>query len=356
MIVIIDTLDNRLILHVDMDAFFASVEQKDNPSLKGKPVIVGGTGERCVVSTCSYEARKYGVHSAMPVFVARQKCPMGIFLPVRYNRYKEISNEIFNILRYVTPLVEPLSIDEAFLDLSESDFDDGLEAAKYIKDRVFKELGLTLSVGISYNKGLAKLASDWNKPNGIKIISRDDVPEILLPLPISKIFGVGKKSVHRLNNIGIFTVKDLYDLPLDFFLEYMGNKHGRDIYERIRGIDSRSVETYRDRKSIGKERTLINNTNNKSDLLNYLKLFSQEIGEILNKKSMKCKTIVLKYKTKDFETHTRSKTLVYYTSDSEAIFNTAKEILQQESIPDIRLIGLTVSSLKDGEAEQLTLF
>ena len=163
----------RTILHVDMDAFFASVEQADNPKLKGKPVIVGGIGERGVVSTCSYEARRYGVKSAMPIFIAQRLCPNGIYLKVRYWRYKEISNKIFEVFKEVTPLVEPLSIDEAFLDITDTRFKDGMEAAAYIKNRVRKEVGLTLSIGISYNKFLAKLASDWNKPNGIKIITKE---------------------------------------------------------------------------------------------------------------------------------------------------------------------------------------
>ena len=203
---------HRIILHVDMDAFFASVEQLDNPHLKGKPVIVGGVSERGVVSTCSYEARKFGVKSAMPVFMAQRLCPKGYFVRVRYHRYKEISNKIFAIFREVTQLVEPLSIDEAYLDVTNSRFTSGMEAAIYIKNRVFKEIGLTLSIGISYNKFLAKLASDWNKPNGIKVIEKDMIPEILLPLSISKIYGLGKKSVQRLNNMGIFIIEDLYSL------------------------------------------------------------------------------------------------------------------------------------------------
>ena len=262
---------NKVILHVDMDAFFASVEQADNPYLRGKPVIIGGTSERGVVSTCSYEARKFGVHSAMPVFMAKGLCPMGIFLPVRMERYKEVSNKIFNIFKEVTPLIEPLSIDEAFLDLTEAEFKSGIDAAFYIKNKVKKELGLNLSIGISYNKFLAKLASDWNKPNGLKVIEEDMLPDILFPLSISKIYGLGKRSVDKLNNMGLFTVKDLYELPLEFFIEYMG-KQGIEIYERIRGIDSREVKISRERKSVGKERTFKANIGNKEELKEYLKI------------------------------------------------------------------------------------
>ena len=347
---------DRIILHVDMDAFFASVEQRDNPNLKGKPVIVGGVGERGVVSTCSYEARKYGVHSAMPGFIARNKCPMGIFVPVRYWRYKEVSDEIFKVFKEVTPLIEPLSIDEAFLDLSESKFDDGQKAAFYIKERVRKELGLTLSIGISYNKFLAKLASEWNKPNGIMVINENMVPDILLPLSISKIFGLGKKSVQKLNNMGIFTVEDLYQLPKEFFLEYMG-KSGMEIYDRIRGIDNREVRVFRERKSVGKETTLKTNTMDKEELLKYISVFSKQISTILVNKKMLGKTVTLKYKTKEFESHTRSKTLNNYICDSEDIYNVCKELLEAEELYDeLRLIGVSISSFKESKVEQLTLF
>ena len=347
---------DRIILHVDMDAFFASVEQLDNPSLRGKPVIVGGVSERGVVSTCSYEARKYGVHSAMPGFMARSKCPMGIFLPVRYGRYKEISNKIFDIFKEITPVIEPLSIDEAFLDITDTDFKDGKRVALYIKDRVKKEIGLNLSIGISYNKFLAKLASDWNKPNGIMEIRKDMIPDILLPLSISKIHGLGKKSVGKLNNMGIFTVQDLYLLPREFFHSYLG-KSGIEIYNRIRGLDDREVKVTRERKSVGKERTLKFNTSDKDELLVYLKDFSEEVSRILASKNMMGKTITLKYKTGEFENHTRSKTLNKYIYTSEDIYSVCRELLELEDLKDeLRLIGLSVSSFKETEIEQLSLF
>lgn len=347
---------DRIIIHVDMDAFFAAVEEKDNPSLRGKAVIVGGVGERGVVSTCSYEARKYGVHSAMPGFMARNKCPMGIFVQVRYSRYKEISDEIFEIFREITPLIEPLSIDEAFLDITESRFKDGLEAAIFIKERVRRQLGLTLSVGISYNKFLAKLASDWNKPNGIMEIKKDMIPEILFPLPVGKIFGLGKKSVNKLNNMGIFTIKELYDMPKSFFVEYMG-KLGLDIYNRIRGIDERPLNISRERKSVGKERTLKVNTLEKEKLLEYIKVFSKEISDILKEKNMVGRTITVKYKTGEFESHTRSKTLNKFIQNEEDIFTVSREILEMEELKEeLRLIGISISSFKETKTEQLTFF
>lgn len=346
----------RIILHVDMDAFFASVEQLDNKSLKGKPVIVGGVSERGVVSTCSYEARKYGIHSAMPIFIARKLCPHGIYVRTRMFRYKEVSRKVFNILREVTELIEPLSIDEAYLDITNSRFKSGIEAAKYIKYRVFKEVGLTISIGISYNKFLAKLASDWNKPNGIKIITKDMIPNILLPFPISKIHGLGKKSAEKLNNIGIFTVKDLYDMPKEFYIEYLG-KYGLEIYDRIRGIDTREVEVERDRKSYGRERTLKSDTKDKDELLQYLMDFCKEISEQLVRLNIEGKTITVKYKTESFQSHTRSKTLNFYTNNFKDIYRICEEILNNEEIKEnIRLIGVTVSSFKESSIEQLTLF
>lgn len=346
----------RIILHVDMDAFFASVEQLDNKSLRGKPVIVGGVSERGVVSTCSYEARKYGVHSAMPIFIARKLCPYGIFVRTRFYRYKEISNKVFNILRDVTSIIEPLSIDEAYLDITNSKFKSGLEAAKYIKYRVLKEVGLTISVGISYNKFLAKLASDWNKPNGIMIIDKEMMPDLLMPFPVSKIYGLGKKSVEKLNNMGIFIVKDLYEMPKEFYIEYLG-KYGLEIYDRIRGIDNREVVPVRDRKSFGKETTLKSDTNDKEELLSYLKEFSKEISNYLINKNIYGKTITVKYKTESFVNHTRSKTLNYYTNDFNEIYSTCEEIIENENITEnIRLIGVTISSFKENTIEQLTLF
>lgn len=347
---------DRIIIHVDMDAFFASVEVMDNPSLKGKPVIVCGQGERGVVSTCSYEARRYGIHSAMPVFIAVKKCPMGEFIPVRMNRYKDISSKIFDIFKEYTEIIEPLSIDEAFLDLTSTEYNDGIEVANLIKDRVKREIGLTLSVGVSYNKFLAKLASDWNKPNGIKVITKDMIPDILLPLNINKVFGIGKKTVSKLNNIGIFTIKDLYEMPQEFYMEYMG-KLGIDIYKRIRGIDNREVIVSRERKSIGKETTFKSDIIDKSELLHYLLKFSREINNILEKKDMEGKTITLKYKTASFENHTRSKTFNHYIRATEEIYNISKELLDNEKLQEpLRLIGISISSFRETENRQITFF
>ncbi|GAA0727286.1 DNA polymerase IV [Clostridium malenominatum] len=344
---------NKIIMHMDVDAFFASVEQMDNPELKGKPVIVGGVGERGVVATCSYEARKYGVHSAMPTFKAKQRCPLGIYLPTRHERYSQISKEIFKILYSLTPMVEPVSIDEAYLDITEVKMKP-IECAEFLKREVKKQIGLTVSVGVSYNKFLAKLASDWNKPNGIKVITENMIPEILKPLPLSKVHGMGKKSVEKMNNIGIFTIEDMYKLSKEFCVEYFG-KFGLEIYDRIRGIDYREVEVIRERKSIGRETTLRKDLTDKEEMKKYIKYFSEEVSETLNSKNMWGKTITVKVKTSKFVNHTKSKTINFYTNDHREIYKVSCEILEEMELEDsVRLIGLTISTLTENKVEQLS--
>lgn len=346
---------NKVILHVDMDSFFASVEVMDNQKLKGKPIIVGGTSERGVVATCSYEARKYGVKSAMPIYIARSLCPTGIFLPTRINRYKEVSKEIFKVFYNVTPYVEPLSIDEAYLDITNSK-NDPISVANYIKRTVYNITGLTLSVGISYNKFLSKLASDWNKPSGLKVITEDMIPEILFPLSLNKVYGLGKKSVKKLNDIGIFNIEELHNLPKEILIEFFG-KYGVEIYNRIRGIDKRSVEISRQIKSIGRETTLKTDTNDKDELKSYIKSFSVSISRELLKRYISGKTITLKIKTSNFDNHTKSKTLPHYISKEEDIYKEACDILMNLPLNEkIRLIGVSISSLLENKLEQITLF
>jgi len=338
-----------------MDAFFAAVEVWDNPNLKGKPVIVGGTSDRGVVATCSYEARKFGVRSAMPTYIAKARCPHGIFIHPRHDRYKEVSNKIFDILYSVTNKIEPVSIDEAYLDITDLNLE-AKNVANIIKTRVRNKLGLTISVGISYNKFLAKLASDWNKPDGLMMITKSMVPKILLPLSLNKIHGLGEKSVKKLNNIGIFTVEQLYSLPQEFFFSYFG-KFGREIYERIRGEDEREVITFRERKSVGRETTLKQNTKDKEQLKEYVKEFATEIEEYLSARSFSGKTITLKVKSASFENHSKSKTLNKYINLKEHIYEEGCKLLDSlELKEELRLIGLSISSLKTNEVEQLTLF
>lgn len=342
-------------MHVDMDAFFSSVEVLDDKSLKGKPVIVGGVSQRGVVATCSYEARKFGVSSAMPIYKAKALCPNGVFLPTRHSRYKEVSNKVFEILYKVTENIEPVSIDEAYLDITDIKKDPILTALK-IKSMIKLELGLNISVGISYNKFLAKLASDWDKPNGLKIITEDMVPKILMDLPIKKVHGLGKKAEKKLNSIGVFTIEDLYDLPKELMQVYFG-KQGLEIYDRIRGVDKRQVSIERERKSIGRETTLKKDTMDKEELKGYIKVFAQDIENQLERKNLRGKTITLKIKNSEFENHTRSRTLSKYIYSKEDIFLEVEKILDSIVIDEyIRLIGVTLSNLSDYETEQLTIF
>lgn len=345
----------RKIIHVDLDAFFASVEIIDNPSLKGKPVIVGGSSSRGVVCTCSYEARKYGVHSAMPGFMAKKRCPHGIFLPVRHRRYNEVSREVFKIFYDLTNMVEPLSIDEAYIDVTNID-EDPIKIAYYIKEQVLKKTGLTISVGISYNKFLAKLASDWNKPDGIKIITKEMIPDILKPLSINKVYGIGKKSAERLKKIGIFKIEDLLQLPKEYLIEFLG-KYGNEVYDRIRGKDNRQVKPSRERKSIGRETTLEKDTKNPEALRKYLHDFAQNVSKNLTNKGVLAKTVTVKIKTSTFENHTKSRTIHDYINSSSEIYKIASDILDEIDLKDgIRLIGLTVSNLSQNATEQLSFF
>lgn len=347
---------NRKILHVDMDAFFASVEQLDNPALRGKPVIVGGSSDRGVVSTCSYEARKYGVHSAQPTYMAKKLCPDGIFVRGNMSRYSEVSKQVFDILYSICDKVQVVSIDEAYLDVTDL-FYSPRYIAEYIKSRVKEEIGLTLSVGISYNKFLAKLASDWNKPDGIKEISIEMVPDILKPLAIRKVHGLGKKSVERLNKIGIFTIGDILNYDREFFNDFMG-KFGLEIYDRVRGIDNRPVEVSSgSRKSIGTETTLKEDIDDIETLKSYLSKFSKKIETMLEKKHVAAKTVTIKLKTYDFHQHTRSKTINHYIHKHTDIETIAFDLLDEYKLETkVRLIGLTVSNLEDRGQEQLTLF
>lgn len=348
-------VQNRKILHVDMDAFFAAVEQLDHPEWQGKPVIVGGVSRRGVVSTASYEARVYGVHSAMPGFQAKKLCPHGIFVRGNMQRYKEISDQVFKILGDVTDIIQPVSIDEAYLDVT-GIFHSPEYIGKYIKKRVKEETGLTISVGISYNKFLAKLASEWNKPDGFYVITKDMVPDILKPLAISKVHGLGKKSVERLNRIGIFTIGDLLQYRKEDLKLFLGS-WGEEIYERIRGIDDRPVNLDRERKSIGKETTLKEDTDDKEVMKACLLDFSESVAKVMKRKSVEAKTVTVKFKTKDFEGHTRSRTLSMPVSRAEDIYEEAVHVLEQIDFPKkIRLIGLSMSNLVPLEERQITLF
>lgn len=337
-----------------MDAFYAAVEEADNPRLKGHPVIVGGRKRHGIVTTANYEARKFGIHSAMPIFMARQRCPQGYYIAPRMARYQEVSREVFKILYSITDLVEPLSIDEAYLDISRIDRNP-LDIVKDIKHRVLRETGLTMSVGISYNKFLAKLASEWNKPNGLKIITRDMIPEILLPLPVNSVYGIGKISKKKLNDIGIYIIEDLMRLSEEFLVELFG-KSGRETYYRIRGIDNRVVETNRERKSIGTERTF-KGTRDIELLKDYLHSYALEIESSLERKGLQARTIILKVKDDKFRTQTRSRTMPSHITSAKDIYEIGLSLFEEiELTKDLRLIGLTASNLIGMGLEQLSLF
>lgn len=343
------------IIHVDMDAFYASVEEHDNPKLRGLPVIVGGISDHGIVTTANYHARKYGVHSAMPIFMAKKKCPHGCFVPCRMSRYQEVSKQVFQVLYEFTDLVEQVSIDEAYLDISKID-SPPLEIVEKIKKRVMESTGLTMSVGISYNKFLAKLASDWNKPNGVKIIKQGMVPEILLPLPVKSVHGIGPKSAKKLNSIGIYLVEDLLRLSEEFLIELFG-KSGRETYNRIRGIDSRQINLNRERKSLGIERTFERGTSDKEELKRYLESFVLELAGDLEYRRIHTRTITLKIKDENFRTQTRSRTLTSHISSPKDIFEVSINLLDEINITErIRLLGVTASNLITIDLEQLTLF
>lgn len=346
---------NRIIFHVDMDAFFASVEELDNPNLKKYPVIVAGSSDRGVVTTANYPARKYGLHSAMPVFMAKKLCPHVVIVPVRKHRYSEMSKKIYSILNEFTPLTEMVSLDEAYMDMTKFT-DDPFLTAENIQNRVFIETGLTMSIGISFNKFLAKIASDWNKPNGIKEINENMIPDILLDLPLRKVHGLGNVSIKKFNNIGVYSVEDLYKLSEEFLVEFLGT-HGTEIYNRIRGIDNRLVMPYQERKSIGTESTFSSDISNLDELESIMDEYSKEITALLIKKGFMTKTLTVKLKDSDFKSKSRSETFIEYTDDIDTISIKARQLLKSLfTEANYRLMGLTASNLIDNTFKQLSLF
>ena len=348
-----------MILHIDMDAFYASVEQLDNPELKGKCVMVGGTSNRGVVSAASYEARKLGVHSAMPAFQARQKCPDGIFLHPRMERYKEVSHQIMAILRDFSPLVEPVSIDEAYLDISGSRrlYGDPIEAARQIKQKIKETVGLTSSVGLAPNKFLAKIASDMNKPDGLTVIMPEQVAQFIDGLPIQKVPGVGKKTAGQLTLMGINTLGDIHKFPEKMLFERLG-KFGRRLVQLASGIDNTPVTPHTPHKSISTERTLAENTRDKQLLKQHLLSQSEEVARQLRKAGVRAKTITLKAKYADFTLVTRRTTLSTPTQSSKTIYLHAAKLLDAYKLPQpLRLIGVGTSGFKSGSMPvQLDLF
>lgn len=337
----------RKIIHVDMDAFYASVEQLDNPDLIGKPVAVGGSEKRGVVSAASYEARKFGVRSAMSGILARKKCPHIIFVKPRFYRYKEISSKIRTIFYDYTDLVEPLSLDEAYLDVTENKKGNPSASliAREIRDRIWEELGLRASAGISINKFLAKVASDINKPNGQKTINPEEVIPFLEELPVAKFYGVGKVTAAKMHNNGIFKGLDLKERTLEELVKLFG-KSGKHYYNIVRGIHKSEVKPNRIRKSIAAERTFFENISSEIFMLEKLEKIAIELEKRMKNSETKGKTVTLKIKYSDFTQQTRSKTIPTFVNKKDDFFPLVKELLLQEEMKNsVRLLGISISNL-----------
>ncbi|GAB3818352.1 DNA polymerase IV [Pontibacter rugosus] len=353
----------RKIIHVDMDAFFASVEQRDNPELRGKPVAVGGSKARGVVAAASYEARKYGVHSALASKIAAQRCPHLIFVKARFDVYSAVSRQIREIFHSYTDLVEPLSLDEAYLDVTENKI--GMPSAsiiaKEIKQRILEETGLTASAGVSYNKFLAKIASDMNKPDGFTLITPDKAEDLVAGLEIEKFHGIGKVTAAKMQHMGILTGADLKLRTEEELVRNFG-KVGRYYYRISRAQDEREVQPHRIRKSIGSERTFDIDLTEEDDMLERLQFLSEEVAQDMARLQAAAKTVTVKIKYFDFTQNTRSKTYLSDFSSASAIYTIARELLHTPQLPayPVRLLGISVSSLtyqhdKQQEGYQLTL-
>ena len=351
---------SRKIIHLDMDAFYPSVEVLDNPGLKGRPVIVGGGKERGVVSSASYEARKFGVHSALPMASALRLCPQGIFLPVRMDRYREISRRIFEIFKRYTPLVEPLSIDEAFLEVTGSErlYGAAVDIAVRIKQQVFHEIGLTVSAGVAPSKFVAKIASDVNKPDGLTVVSPEKVRDFLNPLPVGRMWGVGKVTQEKLLRMNVRTFEDLSNLPIEVLEQKLGLQ-GRKMHFLSMGMDVRDVEPERDVKSIGHEETFAEDLTDLEMLRKKLLLLAEKAARRMRRKGLIGKSISLKVKYHDFKQVTRSGVLDAYSDDGPFLYAEACRLLTKTEAgkKPIRLLGISVSQLcLQSGGDQLSLF
>jgi DNA polymerase-4 len=343
-----------------MDAFFASVEQRDNPVLHGKPVAVGGSRERGVVAAASYEAREFGVRSAMPSSIAARKCPGLIFVKPRFEVYKEVSQQIREIFYAYTDLVEPLSLDEAFLDVTENkrQMNRATDIAREIRQRIFDETGLTASAGISVNKFIAKVASDINKPNGQKLIHPTQIDEFTANLEIKRFFGIGKVTAEKLNGMGIHTGADLRTYTRPELVQLFG-KSGGYYYHICRGMDERPVRPDRIRKSVGAERTYSEDISELDEQQSALRLIAEEVSRRMKQGKYRGKTVTVKLRYSDFTTHTRSRSIDHFTDGEEEICDIAIELLESHPREQaLRLLGISISNLNTetpSKGGQLTL-
>ncbi len=348
-------------MHVDMDAFYASVEQMDNPELKGKPLIVGARPEeRGVVAAASYKAREFGIHSAMPTSQAIRLCRDVIILPVRMSRYREISRRIHLVFYDYTEQIEPISLDEAFLDVTGSVriYGSAENIGRQIKDRIKKEIGLTASVGLAPNKFLAKLASDMDKPDGFVIITEENKREILDPLPVVRVWGIGRVTAKKLTSSGINTIGQLRKMPVSYLESFLGKNAG-EIVNLCNGIDDRLVQSSREAKSISAEETFAKDIIDKATLLNVLQNQVEEVAGKLRSEKLEAKTVNLKFRYKDFKTVTRSHTLDSHTNVTQMILKSAFDVFEKwhtSSQGYLRLLGFGVSNLRKSGSGQLMLF
>ncbi|MCW9706851.1 DNA polymerase IV [Fodinibius salsisoli] len=341
------------IIHIDMDAFYASVEQRDFPEYRGKPLIVGGSPEgRGVVAAASYEVRKYGVHSAMPAAKAVRLCPHAVFVKPRFEVYKKVSQQIREIFFQFTDLVEPLSLDEAYLDVTENHI--GLPSATLIAQKIRslirEKTNLTASAGVAYNKFLAKMASDLNKPDGLAVILPEEAEAFLAELPIGAFHGVGDATEAKMKRLGITNGRDLRKWSEIDLVEQFG-KTGRHYYRIVRGIDHRKVKPDRIRKSIGKERTFSEDIDDLSWIHNFLSELAEKIADVMKNKHAAGKTVTLKVRYADFETVTRSTSFSHYLDNANDIAQTAIQLLEETKVGDrkVRLLGITMSNLNLNE-------
>ncbi len=348
----------RWIMHVDMDAFFASVEQLDNPELRGLPVIVGGLSGRGVVSTCSYEARKFGVHSAMPMHMARRLCPQGVYIQGRMQRYKELSDKIMDIFRSFSPLVEQLSVDEAFLDVTgmEGLYPDVVTLAKAIKNKIYSDTGLHASVGIAPNKFLAKLASDLEKPDGLVLIKPETAAAFIAPMPVRKIFGIGKAAEEQLLQYGINTIGKIAAADIKILQKVFGI-NAQTVHDLARGIDNRPVVNETEAKSIGKEHTYDKDLYDENDLRKAVRDLCGETGWRLRRRGLIGYTVTLKVKFSSFKTITRSITSEMPVAYDEEIYALALKLLRQVKFTEgVRLLGVSISHLESEDAAPVLNF
>lgn len=353
---------SRKILHIDMDAFYASVEMRDNPTLKNRPVVIARhpnlTGGRGIVSTCNYLARQYGIHSAMSAAQAFKLCPKAVFIAGDMNYYMKVSSEIRQIFLKYTDKIEPLSLDEAYLDVTENHLNEksALKLAHMIQKEIFETLDLTCSIGVSYNKFIAKIASDYHKPNGITLVMPEDAEHFLKQLPIEKFYGVGIKSVPHFHKIGIYKGEDLLRYELDELIEQFG-KMGYSLYFKVRGIHDAEVNQQRDRKSIGRERTFSQFLSDEASVIDNINKLSERVMQKVQTKGLKANLVTIKIRYNDFETITRQTQVEDYFDDAQSCSQIAKRLWHTHGNLDksIRLLGVSVSNLLDPETSAIQL-